>query len=180
MSSDYRRNSGSAAKRWSSADLFLALSLGSFVATLLIVFLGLHFSGTAEITPTASSTSTPPAANALERLVNEQRQDHDLPAIKSNAALRESACAKAADMQDKDYFEHVAPDGTQPWKFFDEAGYRYAAAGENLARNFSDDTDLVQAWMDSPTHRENVLGEYKEQGICTVGAYTVQHLGVAS
>lgn len=165
-------------KRWYTSDLIIASGLSSVCTCLLIFGLVALTSGSAAISPAATSTSTPPAANTLERLVNEQRVEHDLPAIKSNAALRESACAKAADMQDKNYFEHVAPDGKQPWKFLDEAGYRYTAAGENLARNFSDDAELVQAWMDSPTHRENVLGEYKEQGICTVGAYTVQHLGV--
>lgn len=130
-------------------------------------------------TPTATSTELPLQPNALERLVNEQRQEHVLPSLKSNAALRESACAKAGHMNTEDYFEHVAPDGTQPWSFFEEAGYRYTRAGENLARNFTDDAERVQAWIDSPSHRDNVLGEYEEQGICTVGEYTVEHLGVA-
>ncbi|NDZ93313.1 hypothetical protein G3I13_01880 [Streptomyces sp. SID6673] len=133
---------------------------------------------TPELTGRAATTEAAPERNTLERLINEQRQEHDLPALKSNAALRESACAKAGHMNTEDYFDHVAPDGTQPWSFFEEAGYGYTHAGENLARNFSDDAELVQAWMDSPTHRENVLGEYEEQGICTVGAYTVEHLGV--
>ena len=146
-----------------------------------LVFISIRFLNSQSIQPAltsrAAAISTSPESNPLERLVNDRRHMHNLPALKSNAALRESACAKAGDMNQKDYFDHVAPDGTQPWENFEDAGYEYTSAGENLARNFNEDAELVQAWMDSTTHRENVLGEYSEQGICTAGAYTVQHLG---
>ena len=69
----------------------------------------------------------------------------------------------------KDYWAHVAPDGTQPWKFFTDAGYKYRYAGENLARDFSDASTAVEAWMASPTHRDNVLSsKYKDIGIAVV------------
>ncbi|GAA1053935.1 CAP domain-containing protein [Dietzia natronolimnaea] len=118
--------------------------------------------------------------NALERLTNEQREAHDLPALATHELLRQSACHKAADMVKHDYFAHVAPDGTEPWHYFREAGYTYQHAGENLARNFTEDAALVQTWMDSPTHRDNVLGDFEEQGICSVEGVTVQHLGVGA
>lgn len=130
------------------------------------------------ITAQAATTEIPPQANALERLTNEQREAHDLPALATNEHLRQSACHKAADMVKHDYFAHVAPDGTEPWHYFREAGYTYQHAGENLARNFTDDAALIQAWMESPTHRDNLLGDFEEQGICSVEGVTVQHLGV--
>ncbi|MFI8696735.1 CAP domain-containing protein [Dietzia maris] len=134
--------------------------------------------GEQNITAQAATTEIPPQANALERLTNEQREAHDLPALATNELLRQSACHKAADMVKHDYFAHVAPDGTEPWHYFREAGYTYQHAGENLARNFTDDAAVVQAWMDSPTHRDNVLGDFEEQGTCSVEGVTVQHLGV--
>lgn len=132
------------------------------------------------ITVQAVTTEIPPQANDLERLTNEQREANDLPALATNELLRQSACHKAAVMVKHDYFAHVAPDGTEPWHYFREAGYTYQHAGENLARNFTDDAAVVRAWMESPTHRDNVLGDFEEQGICSVEGVTVQHLGVAS
>lgn len=139
-----------------------------------------NLSAERNITAQAATTELPPQANALERLTNEQRESNGLPALATNELLRQSACHKAADMVKHGYFAHVAPDGTEPWHYFREAGYEYQHAGENLARNFTDDAALVQAWMDSPTHRDNVLGDFEEQGICSVEGVTVQHLGSAS
>ena len=69
-------------------------------------------------------------------------------------------------MVDRDYWAHVAPDGTQPWSFFARFGYKYRYAGENLARDFSSAGAVVDAWMNSPTHRDNILNpKYKEIGI---------------
>jgi len=73
------------------------------------------------------------------------------------------------DMINKDYWAHAAPDGTQPWKFFIDFGYKYRYAGENLARDFSNASSAVDAWMASPTHKENMLSsKYKEIGIGVV------------
>ena len=72
-------------------------------------------------------------------------------------------------MIDRDYWAHVAPDGTQPWKFFTSFGYKYRYAGENLARDFSNASSAMDAWMNSPTHKENILNpKYKEIGIGVV------------
>ena len=69
----------------------------------------------------------------------------------------------------KGYWAHFAPDGTSPWSFFLSFGYKYQYAGENLARDFSNANDAVNAWMNSPTHRENILNsKYKEIGIGVV------------
>jgi hypothetical protein len=69
----------------------------------------------------------------------------------------------------KGYWAHFAPDGTSPWSFFLKFGYKYKYAGENLARDFSDASSAVNAWMNSPTHKENILNpNYKEIGIGVV------------
>jgi len=100
------------------------------------------------------------------RLTNLKRAEAGLSPFSINSSLNNAAYAKGADMINKDYWAHVAPDGTQPWAFFNSVGYKYRYAGENLARDFSNANDAVTAWMNSPTHRDNILNpKYKEIGI---------------
>jgi uncharacterized protein YkwD len=103
------------------------------------------------------------------RLTNLKRSENGLPALTENATLSQAAQAKGADMLAKGYWAHVAPDGTQPWKFFVDFGYKYKYAGENLARDFQNAPSAVDAWMASPSHRENMLSsKYKEIGIAVI------------
>lgn len=103
------------------------------------------------------------------RLTNEKRIQNGLSPLEENPSLSQAAQTKAADMIARDYWAHVAPDGTQPWKFFTDAGYKYRYAGENLARDFSNPNSAVDAWMDSPSHKENLLSpKYKEIGVAVV------------
>ncbi|MGA2911178.1 MAG: CAP domain-containing protein [Candidatus Levyibacteriota bacterium] len=90
-------------------------------------------------------------------LTNQQRQDNNLPALTDNSELDQAAANKAADMLSKNYWAHDAPDGTTPWTFIKAAGYNYVYAGENLARGFNSASDVVNAWMNSPEHRQNIL-----------------------
>lgn len=103
------------------------------------------------------------------RLTNEKRAQSGLPALTENGTLSQAALAKGADMLNKGYWSHVAPDGTQPWTFFTNAGYKYRYAGENLARDFSSASSAVEAWMASSSHKDNILSsKYKEIGIAVV------------
>lgn len=103
------------------------------------------------------------------RLTNEKRAEAGLLPLEANEVLSAAALAKGTDMINRSYWAHVAPDGTQPWKFFVDAGYRYRFAGENLARDFSTSALAVDAWTASPTHRENMLSpKYKEIGVAVV------------
>jgi hypothetical protein len=103
------------------------------------------------------------------RLTNEKRAQVGLPALSTNSTLSQAAQAKGADMLNKDYWAHISPDGTQPWYFFTNFGYKYRYAGENLARDFQDPTSAVEAWMASPSHKENLLSpKYKEIGVAVV------------
>jgi len=107
-----------------------------------------------------------------EELLNEtnaQRLKYDLPPLKLNTELMQAAQAKAEDVFAKNYWAHYAPDGTSPWYFFQQAGYHYLSAGENLAKDFTDSQSVVLAWMNSPTHRDNILkSEYEDIGFAIV------------
>lgn len=96
---------------------------------------------------------------------NKFRQENGLSPLTLNSQLSLAASNKASDMFAKDYWAHIAPDGVTPWVFIKNAGYEYLYAGENLARGFSNTSDVVNAWMASPSHRENMLSSnYSEIG----------------
>lgn len=112
-------------------------------------------------------------SSVLVDLANGDRLSNHISTLKVNPALVAAAQAKADDMAAKGYFSHTAPDGTDPWHWFQKAGYEYDYAGENLAIDFSDSSDVEHAWMQSPMHRENILNmHFTEIGIATaVGMY---------
>lgn len=104
----------------------------------------------------------------LVDLANNDRKAESEGTLTVNAKLQKAAQAKADDMAAKGYFAHTSPDGSTSWTWFQNAGYSFSYAGENLAVNFSDSEDVEQAWMDSPTHRANILnGKFTEIGIAT-------------
>ncbi|MBW6441050.1 hypothetical protein K0B03_03400, partial [Patescibacteria group bacterium] len=86
--------------------------------------------------------------------------------LKSNI-LDEIAMARLEDMFAKQYFEHISPEGFGASDIAKDVNYEYISIGENIALgNFKDDQTLVQAWMDSPGHRANILNtSYTEIGI---------------
>ncbi len=103
------------------------------------------------------------------RLTNEQRAANGLAPLAENKTLDAAALAKGQDMISKSYWAHFAPDGTSPWSFFISFGYKYQYAGENLARDFSSASGAVAAWMNSASHKENILNpHYRETGIGVV------------
>ncbi|GIW62352.1 MAG: hypothetical protein KatS3mg090_0178 [Patescibacteria group bacterium] len=96
---------------------------------------------------------------------NKARQENNLPPLKLNDQLSQAAQLKADDMFQKNYWSHYAPDGKSPWDFILKTGYQYEYAGENLARSFYFAKDVVSAWMNSESHRANILKkEYTEVG----------------
>ncbi len=135
--------------------------------------------------------STKDGVNSLNEetiisLVNQHRAEMGVSELKSNDVLASSAQLKAEDMARKSYFSHINPEGLDAWHWFDRAGYDYRFAGENLGVNFRTASGLMNGWMNSPTHRENILnGNYLEIGIGVAeGTYkgkstifVVQHFG---
>jgi len=109
------------------------------------------------------------SSQALANLTNETRQDYGLAILNTNPKLEAAAQQKAQDMINKGYFAHFSPSGTSPWYWMTQSGYQYKYAGENLAINFIDSQEALNAWMDSTGHRENILNpNYKEIGIAVV------------
>lgn len=117
---------------------------------------------------------------------NEERKQAGLEPLTYSSVLSQSAQKKAEDMFTNDYWAHNSPQGKTPWTFFDAAGYKYSVAGENLAKDFYNTDSLMKAWMNSPTHRENIVNtKYKEIGIAVVNGtlggvkttLVVQHFG---
>jgi hypothetical protein len=101
---------------------------------------------------------------------NRQRREAGLPELVQNARLHQAAELKVKDMFDGQYFDHISPSGNGPSHFARQAGYRYVIIGENLALgNFKDDVALVEAWMNSQGHRENILNaQYQEIGVAVM------------
>lgn len=101
--------------------------------------------------------------------INLERAAVGLAPLTENGLLSQAAEAKARHMFTNDYWAHVAPDGTTPWSFIKGVGYRYSVAGENLARDFDDTDSMVAAWMNSPTHKDNIVhSRYQETGVAVV------------
>ena len=105
----------------------------------------------------------------LEQLLsftNEKRREAGLSSLVLNGQLSQAAAGKAADMFAKNYWAHISPTGTTPWEFIVRNNYQYIYAGENLAKSFDKSNEVVTAWMNSPTHRANIMKkEYTEIGI---------------
>lgn len=100
---------------------------------------------------------------------NQERAKAGLAALEYDDTLSQAASAKAADMFAKQYWAHQSPEGKEPWAFINEAGYEYIAAGENLARDFMATPEMIDAWMNSPTHKANIMNpRYQEIGIAVV------------
>lgn len=96
-------------------------------------------------------------ANALVDETNQSRMVNSVPTLHENPLLDAAAEQKANDMVTNNYFAHTSPAGLTPWYWFQQVGYNFDYAGENLAVNFSDSQDVTNAWMNSPEHRENIL-----------------------
>ncbi|MGB9726538.1 MAG: CAP domain-containing protein [Minisyncoccia bacterium] len=109
------------------------------------------------------------SAQKILELTNDLRKQYGLPPLNENPLLKEAAKEKALDMIKNKYFAHHSPTGISPWYFIEKSGYDYHYAGENLAMNFIDSEEVVRAWINSPTHRDNLLNQkYKEIGIAVL------------
>lgn len=104
----------------------------------------------------------------IVELTNDSRSENTLNVLVRSPVLDAAAQMKAEHMAEHEYFAHYSPDGTSPWYWFDQVSYDFVHAGENLAVHFTDSGDVVEAWMQSPSHRDNILnGNYTEIGVGT-------------
>lgn len=122
--------------------------------------------------------STNLSTDALLQATNTQRQQNHASTLSLNTQLTNAAQAKASDMIARNYWSHVTPDGQQPWKFIDTAGYKYMKAGENLAYGFASNNETITGWMNSPAHRENLLDtSFTEVGFGYASGENFNHSG---
>lgn len=102
-------------------------------------------------------------------LTNQERQQLGLSPLQQNLLLERAAYLKGKDMLARGYFSHTDPEGTPPWHYLQKIGYRYIAAGENLAIGFIDAKEVIDVWNNSPSHRKNIVNpEYKEIGVAVL------------
>ena len=97
-------------------------------------------------------------------LINGERTSRGLPSLRYNQTLAQASENHVQDMLKLGYFDHNRP-GKKFYDFPNELGVRYTSLGENIATGFSDAASLVQGWMNSPGHRENILGDYTDIGV---------------
>lgn len=131
-----------------------------YLPLVLIVGFGLFLSTTSDfkrLRTNVLSYATSMSDDGLLSATNEARAADGLSALKHNEALDKAAQAKAEDMAARDYWAHNTPDGKEPWVFVQNAGYKYYKAAENLAYGFDTSRTAVSGWMNSPSHRANVL-----------------------
>ncbi|HKB79146.1 MAG TPA: CAP domain-containing protein [Thermoanaerobaculia bacterium] len=107
-----------------------------------------------------------PLAAALVADMNRERAANGLNPLRIDDELAQAASDRIADMFTKHYFDHVSPDGIEPWTWADRCGYRYHEFGENLAVGYPSAASIVDGWMHSPHHRANILGkDYIDVGV---------------
>lgn len=119
--------------------------------------------------PAVLGLATDISVSELLNLTNKERQKEGLPVLTINEKLSEAANLKAVDMFASNYWAHFSPEGKSPWDFIIKSDYQYSFAGENLAKDFSDSQGVVDAWIESPTHKANIIKtEYTDIGFAVV------------
>ena len=136
------------------------------------------------VPPTVKPTHTvEEIKERIIELVNDERIKGGFKPLSNNQLLDKSAELKAKDIVDKNYWSHNSPEGTEPWHFFQKVGYVYQEAGENLARGYFSGDEIVDSWMNSQTHKDNILTtRYTDIGIGIAyspvnGRIVVAHFG---
>lgn len=142
---------------------------GLLVYLLLFILLQVGFSIVGNSKPGVLGINSTIDQTKLIELTNREREKNGLATLTENSALDKAAAAKAANMFAENYWAHFAPSGKTPWDFILGSGYKFSYAGENLAKNFYTSEDVVSAWMESPTHKENIINpKYREIGMAVV------------
>lgn len=104
----------------------------------------------------------------IVELTNRARNVDKVKPLKVSSKLEMAAQRKAEDMLANQYFAHTTPDGKTPWNFMNTEKYYFLYAGENLAMRYDSAERVVESWMDSSAHRDNLLSKrYTEIGVGT-------------
>lgn len=99
-------------------------------------------------------------------LVNEERKKHHLNPLKVDLKLSQLSRQKSEDMRDKNYFDHTSPTYGKPCDHMKKEGVEYRYCGENIAAGYKTPEEVMEAWMNSKGHRENILSpDYTHIGV---------------
>ena len=140
-----------------------------FAYTLLFMVFNLGVRAIHGTVPDVLGYATDIRVEQLLQDTNAKRREAGLSSLVLNSSLSQAAGEKAADMLANNYWAHNSPSGKSPWDFIIRSGYTYTLAGENLAKNFQTSDGVVEAWMNSPTHKDNIIKPgYKEVGFAVV------------
>ena len=106
------------------------------------------------------------SVDALIASMNRERITRGLRPLHVNQSLSLAAGDRVRDMLAQHYFSHVSPAGVDPFTWVDRRGYDYSEIGENLAVGYATADDVVNGWMHSSGHRDNILrSAFAEVGI---------------
>lgn len=149
------------------AKILHPATISVVVAVFLVYQFGINFF--LLVSPSVLGYASNITPEQVIEMTNKKRLENGLPPLVLNGTLSEAAQRKAGDMFAFNYWAHNSPSGRDPWSFFHEVNYQYLYAGENLARDFMNSASVVDAWMSSPTHRDNILNSrYQEVGLAVV------------
>lgn len=99
-------------------------------------------------------------------LVNQERKKAGVPALTLSEKLTSIANTKAKDMADKNYFSHESPTYGSPFDMLKHFGVSYSYAGENIAAGQKTAAEVMNSWMNSSGHRQNILNKnYTQLGV---------------
>jgi uncharacterized protein YkwD len=142
--------------------------------------------GPSSASPSARRSTAPPRTTApaatgdaafeaqVLTLVNQQRANAGCGAVTADSRLTSAARAHSADMANRNYFDHVTPEGVDPGTRITKAGYKWSAYGENIAEGYPDPQSVMTGWMNSPGHKANILNcNFKNLGVGL--AYNSKH-----
>lgn len=105
--------------------------------------------------------------------MNRHREEKNLPPLRVDHRLDLAAEDRMRDMEEIGYWSHESPEGRSPFFWLALRGYRFGYAGENLAKGFETAAVLVDSWMESKGHRENIVSaNYADCGIAIIDGST--------
>ena len=140
-------------------------------------------SGGAEFPTDGGGIVSTPDSGALGHqsfalLINDERAENGVAIVIENTALNAAASAHATDMVANDYLAHTNLDGMTPGDRATAAGYDWDFMAENIAQGYLTESSVVQAWMESPAHRDNMVDPRPEEfGLGRDGSIWVLMLG---
>jgi uncharacterized protein YkwD len=121
----------------------------------------------------AQRTHTDITRDSVVQQMNRARAAAGIGPLHEDVRLDGAAEDRMKDMEDQAYWAHVAPDGRTPFVWYKPHGYNFSNAGENLAAGFETAEVLLESWMESPGHRDNIMSPlFQDCGVAIIDGST--------